>query len=95
MKSYQQALNVDVLRGYFLMIRYVSYAIPSHCLMSGMENQVSVGSGSGAPTLGSGGCSPAFAVALSPAAIISFPAPSASNVACGFPRTTLTCLLQA
>ena len=53
------------------------------------------GSGSGAPTLGSGGCSTAFAVALSPAAIISFPAPATSNVACGFPRTTLTCLLHA
>ena len=35
--------------------------------------------------LGSGGCSTAFAVALSPAAIITFPAPAASNVACGFP----------
>jgi hypothetical protein len=33
---------------------------------------MSVGSGTGAPTLGTGGCSTAFAVALSPAAIISF-----------------------
>jgi hypothetical protein len=34
-------------------------------------------------------------MALSPAAIITFPAPAASNVACGFPRTTLTCSLHA
>jgi hypothetical protein len=52
-------------------------------------------SGSGAPTLGSGGWSTAFAVALSPAAIISFPAAATSNVVCGFPRTTLTCGLHA
>jgi hypothetical protein len=44
-----------------------------------------VGSRAGAPILGSGGCSTAFAVALSPAAIISFPAPATSNVAGGFP----------
>jgi hypothetical protein len=43
-----------------------------------------VGSRTGAPTLGSGGYSTAFAVALSPAAIITFPAPAASNVACEF-----------
>ena len=43
---------------------------------------ITVGSRTGAPTLGSGGCSPAFAVALSPAAIVTFPAPAASNVAC-------------
>ena len=43
---------------------------------------VAVGSRTGAPILGSGGCSTAFAVALSPAAIITFPAPAASNVAC-------------
>jgi hypothetical protein len=46
---------------------------------------VTVGSRTGAPTLGSGGCSTAFAVALNPAAIITFPAPATSNVACGFP----------
>ncbi len=46
---------------------------------------VVVGSRTGAPTLGAGGCSTAFAVALSPAAIITFPAPATSNVACGFP----------
>ena len=40
----------------------------------------------GAPTLGSGGCSTAFAVALSPAAIVSFPAPATSNAACEFPH---------
>jgi hypothetical protein len=43
-----------------------------------------VGSRTGAPILGSGGCSIAFAVARSPAAIITFPAPAASNVACDF-----------
>ena len=46
---------------------------------------VVVGSRTGAPTLGSGGCSTAFAVALNPAAMITFPAPATSNVACGFP----------
>jgi len=56
---------------------------------------MSVGSRTGAPTLGSGGGSTAFAVARNPAAIISFPAPATSNVACSFPRTTLTCLLHA
>src|ERR1035438_3141882 len=44
-----------------------------------------VGSRTGAPTLGSGGCSTAFAVALHSGAIITFPAPATSNVACGFP----------
>src|SRR5450759_523704 len=43
-----------------------------------------IGSRTGAPTVGSGECSNAFAVALSPAAIITFPAPAASNVACEF-----------
>ena len=43
-----------------------------------------VGSRTGAPTLGSGGCSTAFAVALNPAAIVTFPAPATSNVACEF-----------
>ena len=43
-----------------------------------------VGSRTGAPTLGSGGCSSAFAGALNPAAIISFPAPATSNAACEF-----------
>ena len=41
-----------------------------------------VGSRTGAPTLGSGGCSTAFAVARNPATIISFPAPATSNAAC-------------
>ena len=47
--------------------------------------RLAVGSRTGAPTLGAGGCPTAFAVALSPAAIITFPAPATSNVACGFP----------
>ncbi len=46
---------------------------------------IRVGSRTGAPTLGSGGCSAAFAAALNPAAIVTFPAPATSNVACGFP----------
>jgi hypothetical protein len=66
-----------------------------HARLAYVLVQLSVGSRTGAPTLGSGGCSTAFAVALSPAANVSFPAPAASNVACGFPRTTLTCLLHA
>ena len=45
----------------------------------------SVGSRTGAPTLGAGGCSSAFAVARSPAAIVTFPAPATSNGASGFP----------
>jgi hypothetical protein len=45
---------------------------------------IRVGSRTGAPTLGSGGCSTAFAVALSPAAIITFPAPATSNAAGDF-----------
>jgi hypothetical protein len=44
-----------------------------------------VGSGTGAPTLGSGGASSAFAPALSPAPVITFPAPATSNPACRFP----------
>jgi hypothetical protein len=45
----------------------------------------SVGSRTGAPTLGSGGCSSAFALALSLAAIVTFPAPASSNGAGGLP----------
>ena len=44
-----------------------------------------VGSGTGAPTVGSGGWSVAFAPGLSPAPIITFPAPASSNPAYGFP----------
>ena len=44
-----------------------------------------VGSGAGAPTVGSGGYSVAFAPGLSPAPLVTFPAPAASNPACGFP----------
>ena len=44
-----------------------------------------VGPRTGAPTLDCRECSSAFAVALNPAAINSFPAPAASNVAGGFP----------
>ena len=45
----------------------------------------SVGSGTGAPILGSGGCSIAFALGLSPAPMTTFPTPASSNAACGFP----------
>ena len=51
---------------------------------AGRVYHIPVGSRTGAPLLGSGGCSNAFAVALRPAAIITFPAPAASNVACEF-----------
>src|SRR5712691_809876 len=44
-----------------------------------------VGSRTGAPTSGSGGWPTVFTVALSPAAIVTFPAPATSNGACGFP----------
>jgi len=48
-----------------------------------------VGSRAGARTLGSGGFSTPFVVGLSPAPIATFPAPAASNPACGF-----SCLWQ-
>jgi len=44
-----------------------------------------VGSGIGAPTVGSGGSSKAFAVGLSPAPLVTFPTPATSNPAYGFP----------
>jgi len=44
-----------------------------------------VGSRTGAPTVGSGGSSKAFAVGLSPAPLVTFPAPASSNPAYGFP----------
>ena len=44
-----------------------------------------VGSGIGAPTVGSGGSSKAFAVGLSPAPLVTFPTPASSNPAYGFP----------
>jgi len=44
-----------------------------------------VGSRTGARTLGSGGFPTAFAVARSPAAIVTFPVPASLNAACGFP----------
>jgi len=45
----------------------------------------SVGSRTGAPTVGSGGSSKAFALGLSPAPLVTFPAPATSNPAYGFP----------
>jgi hypothetical protein len=44
-----------------------------------------VGSGIGAPTVGSGGSSKVFAVGLSPAPLVTFPTPASSNPAYGFP----------
>jgi hypothetical protein len=44
-----------------------------------------VGSRTGAPTVGSGGSSKAFAMALSPAPLVTFPTPATSNAACRFP----------
>ena len=46
---------------------------------------ITVGSRTGARTLGSGGLSTTFAVGLSPAPIATFPAPASSNRACRFP----------
>ena len=54
-----------------------------------------VESGAGALTLGSGGCSVAFAPVLSPAPMASFPVPRSSNRTCGFPASgfrTRSCL---
>ena len=47
----------------------------------------SVGSGTGAPMLGSGGCPIAFALDLSPAPVTTFPAPASSNRTSGFPAS--------
>ncbi len=44
-----------------------------------------VGSRTGAPTVGSGGFTRAFALGLSPAPLVTFPAPATSNAACRFP----------
>ena len=46
-----------------------------------------VGSGPGAPMLGSGGCPIAFALDLSPAPVTTFPAPASSNRTSGFPAS--------
>jgi hypothetical protein len=44
----------------------------------------SVGSRTGAYTLGSGGTSTAFAMDRIPSTVVTFPVPAASNAACGF-----------
>ena len=46
-----------------------------------------VGSRTGAPALGFGGLPMAFAMALSPTPIATFPVPAASNRTCGFPAS--------
>jgi hypothetical protein len=56
---------------------------PGHGSVS--TSRSSAGSKTGAPTVGSGGGSPAFAMALSPAPVVTFPASAASNPACRFP----------
>ena len=45
----------------------------------------SVGSRTGAPSVGSGGHSTAFAMGLSPAPVVTFPTPATSNPACRLP----------
>jgi hypothetical protein len=45
----------------------------------------SVGSGTGARTVGAGGDSSTFAMDRSPAAMVTFPVPATSNAAGGFP----------
>ena len=47
--------------------------------------QVGVGSRAGAPTVGSGGDTTAFAMGLSPAPVVTFPPPATSNPACRLP----------
>ena len=53
-----------------------------------------VGSRTGAPPVGSGGCSVAFAPGLSPAPVGTFPAPAASNPAGPLSGTGLSCWLR-
>ncbi len=66
-------------------------------LMSGRRvANLSIGRvGAGAPMVGSGGCSVAFAPGLSPAPVTAFPDPRSSNRTCGFPASgfrTRSCL---
>ena len=62
---------------------------PCRCLTprhdSVSSRRSSVGSRAGAPPVGSGGSSGAFAPGLSPAPVGAFPAPASSNPACRFP----------
>ena len=67
----------------------------SSTIRSGPSKLWTVESGAGALTLGSGGCSVAFAPVLSPAPMASFPVPRSSNRTCGFPASgfrTRSCL---
>ena len=60
-----------------------------------MRFRTSVESGAGAPALGSGGSSVAFAPGLSPAPMAAFPVPRSSNRTCEFPAygfRTRSCL---
>ncbi len=58
-------------------------SIASPCSVS--TSRSSVGSRAGAPTVGSGGHSTAFAMGLSPAPVVTFPTPATSNPACRLP----------
>ena len=58
-------------------------SIASPCSVS--TSRSSVGSRAGAPSVGSGGHSTAFAMGLSPAPVVTFPTPATSNPACRLP----------
>jgi hypothetical protein len=81
----KQLVNGGTIRVDFVALVKPPQSIRYEIMLQGLT-QVSVGSKTGAPTLGSGGCSTAFAVALSPATMVTFPAPAESNVACGLQK---------
>ena len=58
-------------------------SIAAPCSVS--TSRSSVGSRAGAPSVGSGGHSTAFAMGLSPAPVVTFPTPATSNPACRLP----------
>jgi len=59
------------------------FLLRCNCLQTATSSLV--GSKAGAPTVGSGGDSTTFMMALSPAPMVTFPAPATSHAACGFP----------
>ena len=54
-------------------------------LIGSTRSPATVGSRAGAPSVGSGGHSTAFAMGLSPAPVVTFPTPATSNPACRLP----------
>ena len=50
-----------------------------------LEKGLTVGSRTGAPSLGFGVLSATFVAVLNPTPLVTFPAPAASNAACEFP----------